>query len=81
MESAVLGPEVSGLWERLGVAGILVVAAVFMLRYFMAELSKKDVRLADLTDRFLKSTEQQTAALTQNTEALRELKDAVRTAK
>jgi hypothetical protein len=63
-------PDISGMWERLGVAGIIVVAAYFLLRYFMAQLDKKEGRVSDLTDRFLKATEMQTMALSQSTMAL-----------
>ena len=69
---------VSGVLERLGVASILVIAAVFMLRYFMSQLEKKDTRVSELTDRFLVATREQTSVISQNTDALRELKDAVR---
>jgi hypothetical protein len=44
--------------ERLGVAGILVFAAYFLIRYFMGLLEKKEARLTDVTDRFLKATEE-----------------------
>lgn len=70
MVNAVVAPELSGVWERLGVAGILVVAAFFLLRYFMAQLEKKEIRNLELTDRFMKSTEMMTMALTQSSAAL-----------
>lgn len=35
--------------ERLGTAGILVVASIFMLRWMMAQLEKKDKRIEEIT--------------------------------
>lgn len=49
--------------ERLGDASILVVAAYYMLKYFISQLDKKDVRLNDLTDRFVTATRDQTQAI------------------
>jgi hypothetical protein len=82
---AVADPAISGAWERLGVAGILVIAGYFLIRYFMSELAKKDTRLSEVTDRFLAATHQQTVVMVQQTtvmvqftEVLRELRDAVK---
>jgi hypothetical protein len=82
MGSAVMEPVISGPLERLGVAAILVVAAYYLIKYFMSELSKKDTRNTELTDRFIAAMTQQTGlvtkAITDNTSAMNELKEAVR---
>jgi len=52
-----------GALERLGTAGILVVASYYMLKYFIGQLAKKDTRQDDLTDRFVAATREQTAAI------------------
>lgn len=91
MGGAVLEPMVSGPLERLGVAGILVVAAYFFIRYFMSELAKKDTRIVDITDRFIaamkdmadkneKQAQLVTRAIADNTAAMNELRDVVRSA-
>jgi isochorismate hydrolase len=36
--------------ERLGVAGLLVMAAFFMLRYFMGVVDKKDQQIKELVE-------------------------------
>jgi len=58
----VFGPT-QGMVERLGVAAILVLAAAWMVRYFIAQLDKKDQRLTDLTDRFLAATKEHTVVV------------------
>lgn len=56
-------PSVGESVERLGVASILVIAAYFLLKYFIAQLDKKDLRLNDITDRFVTATRDQTQAI------------------
>jgi methyl-accepting chemotaxis protein len=69
-------PVVSGAWERLGVAGILVVAGYFLVRYLMAQLDKKDGRLTDVTDRFITATREQTGVIAQVNEEMRRVREA-----
>ncbi len=91
MGVAVLEPVISGPLERLGTAGILVVAAYYLLKYFISELAKKDQRNTEITDRFIAAikemadkNEQQaqlvTRAIADNTSAMNELRDVVRSA-
>lgn len=58
-----LGPPDGGLVERLGVTSILVVFAYYLIKYFIGQLDKKDLRLNDLTDRFVIATREQTEAI------------------
>ena len=60
---AIFPDPLTSLAERLGVAGILVLAATYLLRYFIAQQDKKDGRLDDITDRFIVSTREQTSAI------------------
>jgi hypothetical protein len=50
--------ELVGLWERLGTVGILVVAAIFVVRYLVNELAKKDSRLDDTVTKFIAMTKE-----------------------
>lgn len=52
-----MDPASASIIERLGVAGILVVAAYFLLKYFMSEIAKKDQQLTDQTKQFISTTE------------------------
>jgi Mg2+ and Co2+ transporter CorA len=61
-------------YERLGVASILVTAAYFLIRYFMGLLEKKEVRLNDVTDRFLAATEAHTETIAEFTQEVREMR-------
>lgn len=72
-----MDPYMSSALERLGVAGILVVASYYMLKYFMAQLARKDSRLDDITDRFVTATRDQSKALSDFTAVLDKLTDAV----
>lgn len=60
--------------ERLGVAGILAVAAYFLIRYFMSIIEKKELRLNDVTDRFLTTTEKHATVVEEFTGEVRELR-------
>src|SRR3954471_18031739 len=73
---AVVDPAMSGAVERLGVAGILVVAGYFLVRYFIAELAKKGTRLTDVTDRFITATQAQTAVISQVNDEMRRVREA-----
>lgn len=57
------GAPDGGLVERLGVTSILVVFAYYLIKYFIGQLDKKDLRLNDLTDRFVLATREQTEAI------------------
>lgn len=63
-------PASAAVLERLGVAGILVVAAYFVIRYFMGVVAKKDEALAALTERFISVTERFATATEANTRTL-----------
>lgn len=56
-------PSAFGALERLGTAGVLVIAGYYMLKYFIGQLARKDARLEEMTDRFVKATQEQTAAI------------------
>lgn len=53
----------SAALERLGTAGILVIASYYMLKYFIGQLARKDQRLDAITDLFVAATREQTAAI------------------
>ena len=55
--------DVPSAVERLGTAGILVIASYYMLKYFIGQLARKDKRLDDITDLFVAATREQTAAI------------------
>ena len=64
MDLVSLPPEqMAAAVERLGVAGILVVASYYLMKYFVAQLEKKDERLNEITDRFVQATSSQTQAI------------------
>jgi hypothetical protein len=44
-----LEPFVPGAVERLGVAGIIALAALWLVRYFMGQNEKKDARIEAIT--------------------------------
>jgi len=78
--------------ERLGVAGMLVLAAFFMLRYFMGVVEKKDEQINELVKRQQEKLEENSQALIQHiqlgynvqqktTDALYELTNAIRQGK
>lgn len=48
-----MDPASASVLERLGVAGILVVAAYFMLRYFMSQIDKKEKQIEAVTQQFI----------------------------
>ncbi len=63
-DAVAMPPEsMSGALERLGVASILVIASYYLLKYFIAQLDKKDLRLNDITDKFVEATRLQTKAI------------------
>jgi len=74
-------PE-SNILERLGTAGLLVMGAVFLVRYFIAELAKKDTYIERITKEHTEMlvSELKTAAASreQIALALRELTDHIR---
>jgi len=81
---ATLDPSTSGVWERLGVAGILVVASYFLLRYFIGELARKDDRLNEMGQQFIDTMKEfgdlareAHRQQSETTMALRELKDFI----
>lgn len=89
MGTAVLEPVISGPLERLGTAAVIVIAAYYLVKYFIAELAKKDTRNTEITDRFITAMTTQTGIVTKviadnttamanNTSAMDDLKDAVR---
>lgn len=82
MGGTVLEPVISGPLERLGTAAVIVIAAYYLVKYFIAELAKKDSRIDAVTDRFIAAMATQTEVVTQvivdNTAAMNDLKDAVR---
>lgn len=67
--------------ERLGTAGFMVLGCYWLVKYFMAQLAKKDARIDDITDRSVTAQYQMTAALEKLTVAidhLHERRDAQR---
>lgn len=48
-----MDPATAAILERLGVAGILVIAAYFMLRYFMGQMDKKEQQIELMTKQFI----------------------------
>jgi hypothetical protein len=48
----------STAWERLGTVGILVVAAIFAVRYLVHQLEKKDESLAATIQQFIAMTKE-----------------------
>ncbi len=64
-------------FERLGTAGILVIAGYYLLKYFMGQLAKKDTRLDDITDRFVTATREQSTAIRDFASVLDKLSDSV----
>ncbi len=58
--------SMGGAMERLGVAGILVLAGAWLVKYFIAQLALKDARNNDLADRFVSVTEKMTVAIQSN---------------
>ncbi len=71
-DAAVLTDGLSGgVWERLGVSGIVLVAALYLVKYFISQLDKKDARNNELADRFVTATEKMTAAIQASVEQQR----------
>lgn len=64
-------------FEKFGVAGLMIGGAWFMLRYFMAELAKKDEQLSDLHEKMLEELQQCAASKAALAAALNELKDEI----
>jgi hypothetical protein len=69
--------------ERLGVASVLVIAAAWMIRFFIGLLEKKELRIAEkdgelkaLTGSLLEVTTKLTSVITMNTDELRETRRA-----
>lgn len=78
MELATIPAEsVGAAVERLGVAAIVVIACYYLVKYFMGQLDKANVRNDDLSDRFIKATETMTLAVQGFTHALEKLSVAV----
>lgn len=69
MTFAQIAPPLDVRIEQLGVAGFLVMAAYFMLKYFMSEIGKKDVQIQLLV------TQQQAVAKENLTLILTELRE------
>lgn len=67
----------SAVLERLGVAGILVVAAYFLIKYFIGVVGKKDEVIATLTERFIQVAERFAVATEANTRTLETVQDAI----
>lgn len=68
-------------FEKFGVAGLMLAGAWFMLRYFMAELAKKDGQLSDLHSKMLEEIRECAAAKSALASALSELKDEIHDAR
>jgi len=75
--------------KTMGVAGVVVIAACYLVKYFMGQIDKKDTRNESLNREFIavvkemadKNADQTSLvirALTENTSALTELREAVR---
>lgn len=67
----------SGSLERLGVAGILVVAAYFLIRYFIGVVAEKDKALAELTKQFITVAERFATATEANTHAMGAMQESI----
>ena len=52
--------NLGGAVERLGVAGLIVLGCVYLVRYLFTLLERKDARLNEMGDRFLAATEEHT---------------------
>ena len=80
MQLAASQPDTA--FERLGTAGALAVGAWLMLKYFMAQLSKKDELIERMhresTDMLVKELKSNAEVKENLTTALRDLTDAVR---
>ena len=66
-------PEVPSV-ERLGVAGLLVLGAYFMLRYFMGVVERKDALIKEMMD---SNTTRLVEHIEAGYEVQREIKDAL----
>jgi hypothetical protein len=62
------GTEFEHIWERLGVAGLLVAGAYFMIRYFMGVVSAKDQQIHTLFEEHRAEANRNTAMLIQHLE-------------
>jgi hypothetical protein len=68
---------IDGSLERLGVASVLVVAAYFMIRYFISVVAAKDRAISDLTERFIVVTERFATATEANTRTMDAIQESM----
>lgn len=87
-----IDPAIDGAWERLGVSGILVLVAFFLVKYFIGQLAAVHSQKDRLTELFIEATRLQSTVIATNSaemvrsrdsheklsDAVRELTDAVR---
>jgi hypothetical protein len=66
-----------GTFERLGVAGILVAAAAYLLRYFIGVIAVKDKELAAQTQQFITMTREFSDVTKDAAHAMEGMKEAV----
>lgn len=66
------------VWERLGVAGLLIAGAFFMLRYFMSVVEKKDDQLKSNSDALIEHIRRGYETQAQTNTALHQLGETIR---
>lgn len=72
LAQAVAEPS-AGIIERLGTAGILVIAGAFLLRYFIGVVTKKDEIIMQMTEKFIQQTKQFAEITEENTHVMRQV--------